>query len=86
MHNKKGQEKGYRVEKTMDFFCYGYPIFCHRGGDLFLTLRGGASPPFPPPLPMCGYDPEAGEGEEGARPLHSNRPASKSGGGGCGRS
>ncbi len=26
------------------------PIFCYIGGDLFLTHRGGASPP----LPMCG--------------------------------
>ncbi len=34
-------------------FCYGYPFFCHRGGDLFLTLRGGASPPFPPPPCPC---------------------------------
>ncbi len=41
----------------MDFFCYGNPFFCQRGGDLFLTLRGGASPSSPPcpcvPLMYC---------------------------------
>ncbi len=34
-------------------FCDGYPFFWCRVGDLFFALRGGASPPFPLPLPMC---------------------------------
>ncbi len=41
---------GYTIEKTM-FFSLWVPIFSDRGGDLFLTHRGGAFPP--PPLPMC---------------------------------
>ncbi len=46
-------KKGYTVEKTMESFC-GYPFFCHRGGDLFLTHRCMCVHPAFPPLPMCG--------------------------------
>ncbi len=49
---KKTKKRGYRVEKSqkiIDFLLW-VPIFCHRTWDLFLTLRGVAFPPFPPPL------------------------------------
>ncbi len=41
---KRGGRGGRRI------FCDGYPFFGCWGGDVFLPIRGGASPPLPHPL------------------------------------
>ncbi len=38
------------MKKAVPMCGYGYPFFWLRGGDLYLTIRGGASPPLPPPF------------------------------------
>ncbi len=43
-HSQKRPRRG-GIEYKRPLFSYGYPFFCHRGGDLFSTLRGVHTPP-----------------------------------------